>query len=82
MAQKHRHWRDLSRTEQGAIVAAATLRVALAADAWWDLSRRPAESVRGPKGAWAMAIAVNFIGPLEHRRFGRKPVVEPEPAHP
>ncbi|MGI6869718.1 MULTISPECIES: PLDc N-terminal domain-containing protein [Amycolatopsis] len=82
MRHTHRHWRELSRTEQGAIVAAAALQVAMAADAWWDLSRRPAGSVRGPKGAWALAIAVNFLGPLAYRRFGRKPVVEPEPAHP
>ena len=82
MERTHRRWRDLSPTEQAAIVAVGAAQMALAAGAWWDLSRRPADSVRGPKGAWALAIAVNFVGPLAYRRFGRKPVLEPEPAHP
>lgn len=71
------HWRGLSPAERAVIVTAAAVQVALAAGAWWDLWRRPADEVRGPKRAWALAIAVNFAGPLAYRRFGRKPVPGP-----
>lgn len=50
-----------------------TIEVALALAAWWDLARRPAGQVRGPKWRWAIAIAVNVFGPLAYFRWGRVP---------
>ena len=50
------------------------VQLGLAGSAWWDLSRRPAEAVRGTKTAWAFVIGINFIGPLLYLRFGRKPL--------
>jgi len=43
-----------------------------------DLVRRPPTQVRGPKWAWAPAMAVNFVGPLAYLRWGRiRPSVAP-----
>lgn len=75
---KKKKWSELSPGQQNAIIAAGAVEVALAVTAWWDLSRRPAYAVRGPKPLWAVAIAVNFVGPLAYLRFGRKPIMEPE----
>jgi hypothetical protein len=53
-------------------VGAGAVQLALAGTAWFDLSRRPAAAVRGPKAAWAAAIGVNFAGPIAYLRFGRR----------
>ncbi|WP_236794262.1 PLD nuclease N-terminal domain-containing protein [Amycolatopsis sp. GM8] len=71
-----KRWSQLSPGQRGAIIGTAAVQFTLAGFAWWDLSRRPAAAVRGPKLAWAIAIAVNFIGPLAYLRFGRKPLPE------
>lgn len=39
--------------------------------AWVDLSRRPAEHVRGPKWVWALAQFINGFGPAAYWAFGR-----------
>lgn len=76
MARKR--WNELSEAQKASTVAAAAVQIALAAAAWTDLARRPAERVRGPKAAWAVAIAVNFIGPMSYFAFGRQPTPELE----
>lgn len=48
-----------------------TVQFALAGYAWVDLARRPGELVRGPKPAWALVIAINFVGPITYLLFGR-----------
>jgi hypothetical protein len=73
-----KRWNDLSEAQKASTVAAAAVQIALAAAAWTDLARRPAERVRGPKAAWAVAIAVNFIGPMSYFAFGRQPTPELE----
>lgn len=70
MARKK--WSELSVPQRCALGAAALLQLALAGTAWFDLSRRPAAAVRGPKGAWAAAIGVNIVGPVAYLRFGRR----------
>ena len=67
-----KRWSDLSDEQKTAILVAACVQVSLAATAWIDLARRPAEQVRGPKPAWAAAIAVNFVGPISYFAFGRR----------
>ncbi|WP_328615273.1 PLD nuclease N-terminal domain-containing protein [Amycolatopsis sp. NBC_00355] len=69
----HREWRDVPSSRRAAIAVAGTVQVALAASAWWDLSRRPADQVRGPKWLWSLAIAVNFAGPIAYFTAGRVP---------
>ena len=66
-----KRWSDLSDREKTAVLVAASVQLSLAATAWVDLARRPAELVRGPKPAWALAIAVNFVGPIAYFTVGR-----------
>lgn len=70
MARKR--WSDLSGGQKAAIVVAASVQISLAATAWIDLARRPAELVRGPKPVWAAVIAVNFAGPIAYFGWGRR----------
>ncbi|HVL62687.1 MAG TPA: PLD nuclease N-terminal domain-containing protein [Microbacterium sp.] len=65
-------WSDLSTRRKTGMLIAASIHLALAATAWTDLARRPAEQVNGPKAVWAVLIAVNFIGPISYFLFGRK----------
>ncbi len=75
MARKR--WNELSEAQKAATVMAAAVQIALAAAAWTDLARRPAEQVRGPKAVWAVAIAVNFVGPISYYALGRLPTRQP-----
>ena len=77
MARKR--WSDLTDLEKTAVLVAASVQVSLAATAWVDLARRPAELVRGPKGIWAVAIAVNFVGPISYFALGRLKAPAPAP---
>ena len=54
------------------LVLVGILQVAFAFLAAWDLAHRPAEEVRGPKGAWAPALLLNWIGPASYFLFGIK----------
>lgn len=67
-----RRWNDLSREQRAVVVVAGCAQVALATAAWIDLARRPRELVRGPKPVWAVAIAVNFVGPIAYFTAGRR----------
>lgn len=68
----HKRWSDLTDEQKALIVAGSAVQIALAGAAWIDLARRPAAGVRGPKLAWAAAIAVNFVGPISYFAFGRR----------
>ncbi len=70
---KARRWSDFSPRQQGAIVALGAVEIALAAAAWSDLYRRPAEEINGSKARWALIIAINVFGPLSYFRWGRRP---------
>ena len=72
MARKR--WNDLSDREKTAVLVAVSVQLSLAATAWIDLARRPADLVRGPKAVWAAAIAVNFVGPIAYFTVGRRSV--------
>ena len=72
MVGRKRRWRDLSVGQRIAVIALATVQIGLAAVAWTDLARRPANTVRGSKPWWAVVIGVNFVGPLAYLRFGRR----------
>jgi hypothetical protein len=74
-----RRWRDLSTGQRVAFLAMSAVQVGLAAVAWVDLARRPAEQVNGRKPLWAGAIAVNFVGPIAYLVWGRPRRHHPEP---
>ena len=73
-------WSDLSDREKTAVLVLASVQVSLAATAWIDLARRPAAQVRGSKAAWALGIAVNFVGPIAYFTVGRRPAAPAIPA--
>lgn len=70
MAKKQ--WSDLSAGQQRAICAAGAVEVVLTAVVLRDLARRPAEQVRGPKLAWALACVVQPFGPLAYLALARR----------
>jgi hypothetical protein len=71
MAPK-RGWRDLTATQQKAVVAGAAVEVVLTVTVLRDLARRPADEVRGPKLLWVLSCVVQPLGPLAYLAFGRR----------
>jgi len=69
--ERAKSWSDLSDQQKTWSLIAASAHLALAATAWTDLAKRPADQVRGRKALWAVIIAVNFIGPISYFVFGR-----------
>jgi hypothetical protein len=65
-------WSDLSDRQRVLIVAAAAAELSMKIAALVDIKCRPAEQIRGPKGLWRSAMAVNLLGPLSYFVFGRK----------
>lgn len=63
---------DLAPWQQAVVLTLASTQLALAATAWADLATRPAEKVNGSKLRWALTIAVNFLGPIQYFRKGRR----------
>ena len=70
MARKQ--WSDLTTGQRTAAIVAGCVQLSLAATAWTDLARRPAEEIQGSKAMWAAIIAVNYVGPLAYFARGRK----------
>jgi hypothetical protein len=67
-----KRWEDLSSAQKRGIIILGTLQVLLAAVAFWDLSRRPADQIKGSKSLWIGLIMVNWVGPLAYFIVGRK----------
>lgn len=70
MAQKK--WSDLTIGQQRAFYVAGAVETVLTAAALWDLARRPADQVRGPKVAWALASFVQPVGSIAYFVKGRR----------
>jgi hypothetical protein len=68
-----KRWKDLSKRQRQMIIAAAAVEGALKTAMLIDLSRRPAEQVRGRKWLWASTALLNSAGiaPLSYFLFGR-----------
>jgi Family of unknown function (DUF5652) len=69
-------WNDLSERDRRLLIAVAVADGALKIAALIDIKRRPASQIRGPKWAWATAVAlVNSAGvlPISYFVFGRRP---------
>ncbi|MDA8209265.1 MAG: PLDc N-terminal domain-containing protein [Actinomycetota bacterium] len=65
-----RKWKDMTARQRTLILIAASIQLSLAATAFTDLARRPAEQVRGRKIAWVPVIMINTIGPIVYFVFG------------
>lgn len=65
-------WQELSSGQRAAVLTLASVQVSLAATAWTDLARRPADQVKGSKAKWAAVIAINVVGPVLYFTKGRR----------
>ena len=72
MQTSKKKWKDLTPAQRGLVVGGAVVQITLLALAQRDLSKRPADEVRGPKRLWRMVTLVNFIGPLSYFCCGRR----------
>jgi len=75
----HKHWRDLNPSQRIAFVVMSAVQFGLAGAAWIDLANRPQEAVNGRKPLWALAICVNYVGPIAYLCFGRAKTRGPTP---
>lgn len=58
MSTGRQRWQDLSPARRKAVIAVGALDAAMRAWALVDLKNRPADEVKGPKVAWAVALTV------------------------
>ena len=65
-------WKELSPTAKFGTITAALVQLSLLVAAQRDISRRPAEQIRGGKTLWRLATLVNFVGPGSYFTFGVK----------
>ena len=65
-------WQDLSDRQRTVVLTLGCVQLSLAATAWADLARRPADQVNGSKARWAAVIAINFVGPVLYFTKGRR----------
>jgi|SRR5215212_6839111 len=76
MAVSHRRskkkWKDFSSAQKTRIVVQATIQMALAAWALWDIRHRSADRIKGSKRLWTLAAFVQPVGPIAYMLFGRK----------
>lgn len=68
-----RKWRELSPAMRCSIMTLAAVQIGLIAAAHADISRRPADQIRGPKRLWRVATLLNFAGPIAYFAWGRVP---------
>lgn len=71
-SRKKKSWKELPPMARAGTVAVATIQLALLVAAQRDISRRPAEQIRGSKAMWRAVTLINFIGPGSYFAFGRK----------
>jgi hypothetical protein len=71
-ARKKKSWKELPPAARIGTIVIGAAQLAFLAAAQRDLSRRPAEQIRGSKMFWRLATLVNFIGPGCYFAFGRK----------
>jgi hypothetical protein len=70
--QSRKKWKDMPpQARFGAFVVGA-IQLSLLIAAQRDISRRPAEQIRGNKIMWRLISFLNFIGPGSYFAFGRK----------
>ncbi|MDQ1596504.1 MAG: hypothetical protein QOH40_3060 [Arthrobacter pascens] len=77
MKKKKKSWKDMPPAARFGTVIVGAAQLAFLVAAQRDLSRRPAEQIRGSKKFWRLATLVNFIGPGSYFAFGRKRLPRP-----
>lgn len=72
MRAQKKTWKELSPMAKFGVITAAVVQFSLLIAAQKDISRRPAEQIRGSKALWRMATLINFVGPGSYFTFGIK----------
>ena len=70
--RRKKRWSDFSPRQQAAIVVGAIAELILTTIALRDLTRRPANEVRGKKVFWVLACFVQPVGPIFYFLRGRR----------
>jgi hypothetical protein len=70
-AQK-KAWKDLSPAAKFGTITTAAVQLSLLVAAQTDITRRPANQIRGSKAMWRVATLINFVGPGSYFTFGVK----------
>jgi hypothetical protein len=70
MKPPRKTWAELSPPAKIGTIVAACVQLSLLIAAQRDISRRPAEEIRGSKTLWRALTLVNFIGPGSYFTYG------------
>lgn len=73
MQRNKRKWKDLPVAARIAVIVTAAVEIGLLVAAQVDITRRPAEQIRGAKLRWRLISLINVAGPLAYFRKGRIP---------
>ena len=67
-------WRERTTKQRLRIILQAGIQLGLLVVALYDLRKRPANQVRGPKRIWALVCGVNYLGlgPIAYFLIGRR----------
>jgi hypothetical protein len=67
-------WRDRTSAQRLRIILQAGIQLGLLVAAEYDLRKRPADQVRGPKRVWALICGINYLGlgPIAYFLIGRR----------
>jgi hypothetical protein len=72
MQGKNKRWSDLPPQVRTRIIVQGIIQFILLILALRDISRRPADQIRGRKWMWVVGSFVQPIGPIAYFVFGRK----------
>jgi hypothetical protein len=67
-------WRNRTGKQRLRIILQAGVQLGLLVAALYDLRKRPADQIRGPKRIWALVCGVNYLGlgPIAYFLIGRR----------
>ncbi len=67
-------WRERTSGQRLRIIVQAGVQLGLLVAALYDLRKRPADQIRGPKRIWAMVCGINYLGlgPIAYFLIGRR----------
>ncbi len=65
-------WSDLTSGQRRAVSIGGVVETVITVAALNDLAHRPADQIRGSKGAWLLAFFVQPFGPIAYFAMGRR----------
>lgn len=77
MPRRKRRWSERSPRQKAAVIVPAIAHFALVGVAHADLSKRPAEQIRGPKWMWRLLTPANTSFTVAYLLWGRHKKPDP-----